>query len=87
MESRYKLADGAAVREEDFGLLFYTFRGPRLYFLPSGNLLGCGFFQGDASLTQWLENEGREADASAGKILSLKKALSRLKDKGVIIEC
>ena len=44
-ERRYKLAPGTQVREEDFGLLFYTMRGPRLFFLKCGRLLEPGFFE------------------------------------------
>ena len=45
-EYRVKLAPGSQVREEDFGLLFYTQQGPALYFVSSGDLLGEDFFQG-----------------------------------------
>ncbi|MDY7036296.1 MAG: mycofactocin biosynthesis chaperone MftB, partial [Thermodesulfobacteriota bacterium] len=45
-EPKYILAPGTQVREEDFGLLFYTMTGPRLYFLSSGTLLADSFFQG-----------------------------------------
>ncbi|MGC8659757.1 MAG: mycofactocin biosynthesis chaperone MftB, partial [Desulfomonilaceae bacterium] len=31
----YVLAPGVNVRPEKFGLLFYDYRGPRLYFLPT----------------------------------------------------
>ena len=43
-EKKYKLAPGTQVREEDFGLLFYTMSGPRLYFLNSGDLIQADFF-------------------------------------------
>ena len=42
----YKLADGVQVREEKFGLLFYNYRGPRLYFLPTKDLIASDFFNG-----------------------------------------
>jgi putative mycofactocin binding protein MftB len=86
MAIRYKLARGTQVREEDFGLLFYTQAGPRLYFLPSGELLPPTFFGGQETLDQWLENSGGQSGASAGRIRSLKTALSDLFQKGVIIE-
>ncbi len=47
MESKtYVLADGVQVRREAFGLLFYNYRGPRLYFLPSQDLFDSDFFDG-----------------------------------------
>jgi putative mycofactocin binding protein MftB len=81
---RYKLAPGTQVRREDFGLLFYTQTGPRLYFLPSGDLLDCDFFQGLSTLYQWLIDHTSHA-AVKEKTRSLNKALDQLKDKGVLI--
>ena len=86
MADKYKLAEGTQVRNEDFGLLFYTRRGPRLYFLPSGEMLTPDFFTGGATLTQWLENGGDSIRGNISRIRSLKKALRDLRDKGVIIE-
>ncbi len=80
---KYKLSPGTQVREEDFGLLFYTMSGPRLYFLECGSLLGSDFLRGEMSLAQWLERKSlSEAQAS-----SLRNALARLRAKGVILEC
>ena len=45
----YYLADGVQVRPEKFGLLFYNYRGPRLYFVASGDLLTADFFTGRQS--------------------------------------
>ena len=45
----YVLADGVQVRRETFGLLFYNYHGPRLYFLPSKDLFGSDFFNGQQS--------------------------------------
>jgi putative mycofactocin binding protein MftB len=86
MSHRYKLDAGTQVREEDFGLLFYTRKGPRLYFLPSGRLLSCEFFQGESTLTQWLESNCENVSVLAGKEHSLRNALTELTDKGVVIE-
>ena len=87
MAQKFKLAPGTQVREEDFGLLFYTQAGPRLYFLPSDDLLDHRFFNGDASLDQWLSEQGRDASSSVSdaKIKSLGKALGQLLEKGVLI--
>ncbi len=81
------LSRGTQVRTEDFGLLFYTFAGPRLYFLPSGSLLKPDFFQGSHSLAQALTTDASGAKVSADRVRSLQKALAQLRDKGVILEC
>jgi len=86
MAMKYKLANGTQVREENFGLLFYTQAGPRLYFLPSGRLLPPTFFDGAETLDQWLEKSNGRAGASTGRIRSLETALANLCEKGVIIE-
>ena len=83
--SKYSLAPGTQVREEDFGLLFYTQTGPRLYFLPSRDLLGCGVFDGNTTVSQWLVDHDAYQTASAQEVQSLNKALEQLKDKGVLI--
>ncbi|OGP53147.1 MAG: hypothetical protein A2Y65_06580 [Deltaproteobacteria bacterium RBG_13_52_11] len=86
-ETRYKLAPGSQVREEDFGLLFYTMAGPRLYFLSCGGLLDRYFFNGEITLEKWMRhNRGRDA-VSKALMLSLINSLNQLKEKGVIIEC
>lgn len=46
LNATYRLEDGVQVRREKFGLLFYDYRGPRLYFLPSENLIAEDFFEG-----------------------------------------
>ena len=86
-DPRYILSSGTQVREEDFGLLFYTMSGPRLYFLSSGPLLDASFFRGEITLDQLirLKKEGRSAPKR--EINSIKKTLDQLRAKGVIIEC
>lgn len=86
MAARYKLNEGTQVREEDFGLLFYTQSGPRLYFLPSGDALGCAFFESDMSLDQWVTSAPPDPASAAPMLNSLQNALNRLAEKGVIIE-
>jgi putative mycofactocin binding protein MftB len=83
---RYILSSGTQVREEDFGLLFYTMRGPRLYFLSSGSLLAPSFFEGKRSLGQWMQMNRKEP-APENRIEKIKKVLGQLAEKGVIIEC
>ncbi|UCF84527.1 MAG: hypothetical protein JSV50_02535 [Desulfobacteraceae bacterium] len=86
-EPKYILNVGTQVREEDFGLLFYTVAGPRLYFLSSGQLLDSRFFQDNLTLNQWIEKYAGERSFSEAQILDLKKRLNQLKEKGVILEC
>ncbi len=42
----YNLNTGVQVRSEVFGLLFYNYKGPRLYFVPSKDLIEADFFDG-----------------------------------------
>jgi putative mycofactocin binding protein MftB len=80
---RYKLASGTQVREEDFGLLFYTMKGPKLFFLKCARLLEPRFFGGEVSLSQW----NTEHSLSERSSLGMERSLTQLKDKGVILEC
>lgn len=48
----YWLAEGVQVRKEKFGLLFYDYRGPRLYFLPTGDLISDDFFSSGQTVGQ-----------------------------------
>lgn len=82
-ERRYKLARGTQVREEDFGLLFYTMNGPKLFFLTCGRLLEAGFFEGKVSLSQW--NQERLVPDRAG--VTIQYRLAQLAEKGVLVEC
>ena len=82
----YRLAADTQVREEDFGLLFYTMHGPRLYFLSSGRLLAPSFFEGKLSLDQWIEMNGK-GSAPENRMKEIKKIMGQLREKGVIIEC
>jgi putative mycofactocin binding protein MftB len=50
--SVYSLNKGVQVRRERFGLLFYDYRGPRLYFLPTKSLVDETFFNGTQTLTE-----------------------------------
>ena len=84
--ARYILAPGTQVREEDFGLLFYTMRGPQLYFVSSGHLLDSSFFEGRFSLYEWMRSRRKEGQVPEDGLEGIAKALDRLKDKGVILE-
>lgn len=52
----YVLAPGVNVRPEKFGLLFYDYRGPRLYFLPSKDWVPAEFFDGIADSSELVES-------------------------------
>jgi putative mycofactocin binding protein MftB len=82
-EKRYRLASGSQVREEDFGLLFYSMQGPRLYFFTCGSSLSPLFFEGKKTLLQCVKDRG----LSERRALSLAAGLDQLKEKGVILEC
>ncbi len=84
---RYRLAPGTQVREEDFGLLFYTMSGPRLYFLSSGTWLDDQFFDGNMTLQQAICKDADHGQSLMNRVASLGKSLNRLKEKGVILEC
>ena len=86
-EKRYRLGRGTQVREEDFGLLFYTMAGPRLYFLSSGNTLNPSFFDGEHTLEQCVVAGAGGVSVSVKKLQSLKNCLRSLAEKGVILEC
>jgi putative mycofactocin binding protein MftB len=84
---RYTLAPGAQVREEDFGLLFYTMDGPRLYFLSCGDLLGSRFFKGKLTVAEWLTSFHGERAFLKARIPEIVKNLHHLKERGVLLEC
>jgi putative mycofactocin binding protein MftB len=87
MAAKYKLAPGSQVREEDFGLLFYTQQGPGLHFVSSGDLLGEDFFLGRQTLEGWLQQLSLPGPLADARLSELKKMLDILKNKGVILEC
>jgi putative mycofactocin binding protein MftB len=86
-EYRVKLAPGSQVREEDFGLLFYTQQGPGLYFVSSGDLLGEDFFLGRQTLEEWRQQYSLSGSWSEARVAELKKTLDTLTGKGVILAC
>ena len=81
------LASGTQVREEDFGLLFYTKSGPRLYFLSSGELLKEDFFGTGFTLEKWLNRRKVEEPVSKEWLIELGNGLNDLREKGVILGC
>lgn len=84
-DNKYMLSTGVQVRKEDWGLLFYNMNGPLLFFLSSGDLLDCDFFNGELTL-RMIEKRFNGGCVASGAFLALKKSLERLKRKGVIVE-
>lgn len=78
--TQYVLHPDCRVRREEFGLLFYDLRGPKLLFVETGDLLAPELFEiGRASV-----------DVLAGKPESVRRQVERLLrslvDKGFIRE-
>ena len=86
-EKKYRLKQGTRVRQEDFGLLFYTMNGPRLFFLPVKHWIDPSFFQGRCSLKTWLEKKNLPAEKAGSLIKKIETCLDQLNEKGVILEC
>jgi len=83
----YRLADGVQVRREKFGLLFYDYRGPKLYFLPSRDLIEDKFFDGTLTAPQLVESVCAEHDWPRQEVSSkVSQILELLKTKGLIHE-
>jgi putative mycofactocin binding protein MftB len=81
----YKLADGVQVREEKFGLLFYNYRGPRLYFVPSKDLIGVDFFCGRQSVSGLIASICAQKGWTRVQVGErIMQVLVKLEDKGLI---
>lgn len=86
-ESVYSLLDGVQVREEKFGLLFYDYRGPKLYFLPSKDLIRETFFLGQQSVGDLVRSICSEHGGSPESIRKqVDRILEMLRSKGLIHE-
>jgi putative mycofactocin binding protein MftB len=85
LNSVFKLAKGVQVRKEVFGLLFYDYRGPRLYFVPSKDLITDSFFDGKQSikdLTDALTTSTQSPNEQAQD--QIEHILGMLEKKGLI---
>ncbi|SPF50518.1 hypothetical protein SBDP1_870030 [Syntrophobacter sp. SbD1] len=83
--SSFRLAEGIQVRREKFGLLFYNYRGPRIYFVPSKKLIDDDFFDGKQTIGQLIDSIQSEHALPRKKIEhSLKTIFQTLEDKGLI---
>lgn len=54
--SVYSLKDGVQVRKEKFGLLFYNYAGPRLFFVPTQDLINNDFFEGKQKVKELIDH-------------------------------
>ena len=85
LESAYRLEAGVQVRNEVFGLLFYDYRGPRLYFVPSKELLTDTFFQGNEPVAELLDRLVAQTRWPRKQIQEqLERTLDSLEGKGLI---
>jgi putative mycofactocin binding protein MftB len=85
MKTVYRLNSGVQVRAEKFGLLFYDYRGPRLYFVPTKNLIDPAFFDGGQTvenLTASICACHRQPHRSSR--LWVQQVLAQLEQKGLI---
>ena len=82
---RYKLAAGVQVREESFGLLFYNYQGPRLYFVPSKDLIDVDFFNGRQSFSELIASICKRRGWTKAEVGErIIQILTKLEDKGLI---
>ena len=81
----FALNKGVQVRREKFGLLFYDYRGPRLYFVPSRSLVDDAFFDGKRSLADLIDTTcNHHPWPRAWVEAQLSKVLDQLEAKGLI---
>jgi putative mycofactocin binding protein MftB len=78
--TQYVLHPDCRVRKEEFGLLFYDLRGPKLLFVETGDLLAPALFEaGTASASA-------VAGVSKSERPRIERLLRSLLDKGFIRE-
>jgi len=83
----YHLRDGVQVRKEKFGLLFYDYRGPRLYFVPTKNLIENDFFNGTETAGRLIESiRTRHQQSLQASQQWVMQVLTTLEQKGLIHE-
>ena len=86
-DSRYRLCTGVQVRSEKFGLLFYNYAGPKIYFVPSKDLVDDGFFSSHQSIGDLIRSvEKRKGWSRRRTELQLSTFLRQLETKGLIYE-
>ena len=73
------------MRNEAFGLLFYDYRGPRLYFVPSKNMIKDTFFEGQQPVADLLDHLWASNSYPRETIYDqLEQVLEKLESKGLI---
>ena len=84
-DMRFRPADGVQVRAETFGLLFYNYRGPRLYFVPSKDLIDAAFFNGRQSVSGLIASTCAPKGWTKAQVEEkITQVLAKLEDKGLI---
>ncbi len=78
--TQYVLHPDCRVRKEEFGLLFYDLRGPKLLFVETGDLLEPELFQTGTASASVL------AGKSKSERLRVERLLRSLVEKGIIRE-
>lgn len=85
LETTYRLEDGVQVRWEKFGLLFYNYRGPRLYFVPTKDLLHPDFFTGSRNVGELVDRiEAAKAWPRSWIESWVDQVMNMLRQKGLI---
>jgi putative mycofactocin binding protein MftB len=86
-KSAYRLRKGVQVRQEKFGLLLYHYAGPKLYFVPSGDLVDESFFSGESTLGDLIDEvSGKRGWSEETAKLHVLRILNILKSKGLVYE-
>jgi putative mycofactocin binding protein MftB len=81
----FGLVDGVQVRNEKFGLLFYNYKGPKIYFVPSGGLIADDFFEGHKTLGQLADDLAKQHCLPRNRLLDqMQSVLNTLEIKGLI---
>lgn len=81
----YRLQEGVQVRPEVFGLLFYDYRGPKLYFVPSQDLIDPDFFAGQQTEQELIESISTSRRWSKLVVRErLEQILDMLESKGLV---
>ncbi len=85
MQTKYRLQDGVQVRNETFGLLFYHYGGPRLYFVPCQDLLDSSLFEGQLALSDHIDTlVARHSWPRPWVEAKIEQVLHLLREKGLI---
>jgi hypothetical protein len=82
----YRLAEGAQVRKESWGILFYTQAQHRVCFVGGGDWLHPRYFDGTWTFDSLVGDVAKRMGTSAKAIEpSIQKLTARLLDSGMIV--